>query len=136
MDKLTRTDFSFNTREGACPTCEGLGQVHAVDRERVVDEAQSLEEGAVSFWVHRYRDYQIGVLQAAAGLVKAGLLPWPLAVDRNQAQVAAQMPGQKGPRGPQPDDGDVVPVHGSVPSPPLHAGAAAAAQCAGPSRRQ
>lgn len=33
MDKITRTYFSFNTREGACPTCEGLGRIHAIKKE-------------------------------------------------------------------------------------------------------
>jgi excinuclease ABC subunit A len=50
MEKLTRTHFSHNTREGACPTCQGLGQVLTVNKQRVVDESLSLEEGAVAFW--------------------------------------------------------------------------------------
>lgn len=65
MDKLTRTDFSFNTREGACPTCEGLGRTLAVDKAAAVDESLSLEDGAVAFWVHKYREYQIGVFYTA-----------------------------------------------------------------------
>lgn len=65
MDKITRTYFSFNTKEGACPTCEGLGKVHTVKRERVVDESLSLEDGAVRFWEKQYGKYQTSVLYAA-----------------------------------------------------------------------
>ncbi len=65
VDKITRTDFSFNTREGACATCEGFGHALAVDRAAAVDEGKSLEDGAVAFWAAKYRDYQIGVFRAA-----------------------------------------------------------------------
>ncbi|RDB61235.1 ABC-ATPase UvrA [Gordonibacter sp. 28C] len=65
LDKITRTDFSFNTPEGACPACEGLGRVLSVDRAAAVDESRSLEDGAVAFWAAKYRDYQIGVFRAA-----------------------------------------------------------------------
>ena len=62
MDKVTRTEFSFNTESGACPVCEGLGRVFAIDEEHAVDESLSLAGGAVSFWEHKYKEYQIGVL--------------------------------------------------------------------------
>ena len=65
MDKVTRTEFSFNTREGACPACEGMGEALSVDRTAAVDESLSLEDGAVAFWQAKYREYQIGVFRAA-----------------------------------------------------------------------
>lgn len=65
MDKATRTYFSFNTREGACSTCEGLGKIHSIRKERVVDERLSLEDGAVSYWEKPYRNYQTSILYAA-----------------------------------------------------------------------
>lgn len=65
MDKITRTHFSFNTREGACPTCEGLGMIHSINRVRVIDEGLSLEAGAVRYWDKQYASYQISVLYAA-----------------------------------------------------------------------
>ncbi len=64
MDKITRTHFSFNTREGACPTCQGLGRVHSVVREKAVDESLSLEGGAVRCWEKAYSNYQISILYA------------------------------------------------------------------------
>lgn len=65
MPKLTRTQFSFNTKEGACPACEGLGTTLAIDLAAVLDEARSLEDGGVDFWTGRYRDYLIETLHAA-----------------------------------------------------------------------
>ncbi|MBC3515601.1 excinuclease ABC subunit UvrA [Neobittarella massiliensis] len=62
MRKLTRTDFSFNTREGACLTCAGLGSVHTVRREAAVDEALALEDGAVRCWEKQYAKYQLSLL--------------------------------------------------------------------------
>ena len=68
FEKLTRSHFSFNKPEGACHTCEGLGQVTELDTASVFDEALSLNEGAVLIpnWKGDYGSYQINVLQAAA----------------------------------------------------------------------
>ncbi|WP_080798417.1 excinuclease ABC subunit UvrA [Arabiibacter massiliensis] len=59
MPKLTRTQFSFNTKEGACPACEGLGRTLDVNLVAVLDESRTLEDGAVDFWKGRYRDYLV-----------------------------------------------------------------------------
>jgi excinuclease ABC subunit A len=59
MDKLTRTHFSYNTSEGACKTCQGLGKVLDLNKDNVINEAISLENGAVSYWDQGYKDYQI-----------------------------------------------------------------------------
>lgn len=65
MDKLTRTYFSFNTEKGACPTCEGLGYIHNINKEKAVNEELSLEDGAVTCWEKQYGKYQISVLEKA-----------------------------------------------------------------------
>lgn len=65
MDKLTRTHFSYNTREGACETCQGLGKVLEINETKVIHEDLSLEAGAVDFWEQKYKDYQISVLHNA-----------------------------------------------------------------------
>lgn len=65
MRKYTLTDFSFNTREGACPDCQGLGRITAIRKEIAVDESRSLEQGAVAFWPAKYREYQTGLYAAA-----------------------------------------------------------------------
>ncbi len=43
--------FSFNSPYGACPTCDGLGQMPQFDVERIVpDENLSLADGAIAPW--------------------------------------------------------------------------------------
>jgi len=43
--------FSFNSSLGACPTCEGLGEVSEVDRGKIIpDENKSLRQGAIAPW--------------------------------------------------------------------------------------
>ncbi len=65
MEKLTRTHFSYNTTEGACSTCKGLGETVDVHKESVFHQHLSLEEGAVDLWKGRYADYQIPVVKTA-----------------------------------------------------------------------
>ena len=65
MEKLTRTHFSYNTREGACATCQGLREVMTVAEGKVLHEELSLEAGAVVFWEKRYREYQLESFYAA-----------------------------------------------------------------------
>ncbi|MET7764513.1 excinuclease ABC subunit UvrA [Streptomyces sp. NPDC005393] len=40
--------FSFNTAEGMCPTCEGLGRTSEIDIDQLVDRDKSLNEGAIT----------------------------------------------------------------------------------------
>ncbi len=50
-DPLTPRLFSFNHREGWCPTCEGLGTRRGADpRALVPDPALSIHQGALSPW--------------------------------------------------------------------------------------
>lgn len=65
MDKITRTYFSFNTKEGACPACEGLGKIHSIRYDKIVDEEHSLEAGAVQCWEKNYGEYQRSILKKA-----------------------------------------------------------------------
>lgn len=39
--------FSFNNREGMCQTCDGLGQMMALDLDKALDLSKSLNDGAV-----------------------------------------------------------------------------------------
>ncbi|MFN8900118.1 MAG: excinuclease ABC subunit UvrA, partial [Pseudomonadota bacterium] len=58
--------FSFNSPLGACPTCDGLGQVTAFDPERVVAfPSLSLASGAVKGWDRR-NAYTFGLLESVA----------------------------------------------------------------------
>ncbi|MEU6963925.1 excinuclease ABC subunit UvrA [Streptomyces chrestomyceticus] len=44
----TSSAFSFNSAEGMCPECEGLGQVSTIDVDQLVDRELCLDEGAVT----------------------------------------------------------------------------------------
>ena len=51
IPEMTPRAFSFNSPHGACPECQGLGEVFDVDPARVVpDESKSLADGAVMPW--------------------------------------------------------------------------------------
>ena len=58
--------FSFNSPVGACPSCEGLGQVTVFDEDRVVAfPTLSLASGAVKGWDRR-NPYTFSMLEAVA----------------------------------------------------------------------
>lgn len=43
--------FSFNSPQGACPTCHGFGDLAVIDEDKIIpDKNKSLEEGAVEPW--------------------------------------------------------------------------------------
>ena len=51
FEKLTPRHFSFNHREGACPTCDGLGRKMKFVPELIVaDPEKSVREGALKPW--------------------------------------------------------------------------------------
>ena len=51
LSSLEPRDFSFNSPNGACPTCGGLGVIREIDPELVLpDHALSLSEGAIAPW--------------------------------------------------------------------------------------
>ncbi len=51
--------FSFNSPQGACPTCHGFGDLAVFDEDKIIpDKSKSLEEGAIEPWtkpVSRHR---------------------------------------------------------------------------------
>ncbi|MBV8035471.1 MAG: excinuclease ABC subunit UvrA [Pelomonas sp.] len=58
--------FSFNSPVGACPSCEGLGQVTVFDADRVVAfPTLSLASGAVKGWDRR-NPYTFSMLESVA----------------------------------------------------------------------
>ena len=40
--------FSFNTPQGMCPECEGIGKTVQLDQEKLVDRSKSLNDGAIT----------------------------------------------------------------------------------------
>jgi excinuclease ABC subunit A len=69
--------FSFNSPVGACPACDGLGQVTVFDPERIVAfPTISLASGAVKGWDRR-NPYTYALLEALAAHYRFDLeLPW------------------------------------------------------------
>lgn len=59
IPRLTRTHFSFNTEEGACANCHGLGEVFDIDEIALFQLDRSLEDGAVETWQYQYKHYCI-----------------------------------------------------------------------------
>ncbi len=58
--------FSFNSPQGACPTCDGIGHVTVFDPQRVVGfPSLSLASGAVKGWDRR-NSYTYTLLEAVA----------------------------------------------------------------------
>jgi len=57
--------FSFNSPQGACPACSGLGTKPVLDSELVVPDPElSLREGAIAPWAHRHSFYFQQMLEA------------------------------------------------------------------------
>lgn len=57
--KFTRSHFSYNTIEGACQTCKGLGKVIQINVNTLFNMELSIENGAIALWNGRYLEYQL-----------------------------------------------------------------------------
>ncbi|MCQ6562077.1 excinuclease ABC subunit UvrA [Paenibacillus mendelii] len=66
MERLTRRHFSYNTPEGACEACDGLGHIVSLNLDAVFDEERSLAGGCVTIWYDMISNYNAAILKAAA----------------------------------------------------------------------
>ncbi|HPT17286.1 MAG TPA: excinuclease ABC subunit UvrA, partial [Kiritimatiellia bacterium] len=70
FDALLARNFSFNSPYGACPKCDGLGQMLVFDEDLVVpDPTKSIDAGAIAAWRpagRREAIYRKGLLRALA----------------------------------------------------------------------
>ncbi len=63
--EFTPASFSFNSPQGACPTCDGLGANTEFAPELIIPNANlSLREGAVDPWAKRHSVYFMEFLEA------------------------------------------------------------------------
>ena len=63
--QLTPASFSFNSPQGACPQCDGLGAMSEFDPNLIVPNPNlSLRQGAVAVWAHRNSVYFAEFLDA------------------------------------------------------------------------
>jgi len=59
--------FSFNSPQGACPTCDGLGGIPDFDQELIIPNKNlSLREGAIKPWAKRTSVHYFQMLQRVA----------------------------------------------------------------------
>jgi excinuclease ABC subunit A len=62
---FTPASFSFNSPQGACPSCDGLGSMMVFDPDLIVpDPTLSLRNGAIVPWENRHSIYFYQVLDA------------------------------------------------------------------------
>lgn len=67
IEEITPRMFSFNSPQGACQMCHGLGYRFEVDPELVVpNDELSLIEGAIAPWVSTSTDFTMQLLRALA----------------------------------------------------------------------
>ncbi|MFW6087558.1 MAG: excinuclease ABC subunit UvrA [Myxococcota bacterium] len=78
LPELTPRTFSFNSPEGACPTCAGLGRVRRFEPELVIaDPSLSLNEGAVAPWGKPGKAWHRQMLAKAVGALGVNPdVPW------------------------------------------------------------
>ncbi|MEK8090483.1 excinuclease ABC subunit UvrA [Thermithiobacillus plumbiphilus] len=70
--------FSFNNPAGACPSCDGLGELTFFDPDLVIPNPElSLPEGAIRAWERRYSETYYQMLESLAAHYHFDLqLPW------------------------------------------------------------
>lgn len=57
-DKLSPNNFSFNTKYGACPTCDGIGEIEEFDIDKIIpDKSKSIEQHAIVFFEDNKNTY-------------------------------------------------------------------------------
>ncbi len=57
--------FSFNSPQGACPDCEGLGTKKEIDSNLIIpDKTRTIAEGAIMPWSYKPNNYQGSILRA------------------------------------------------------------------------
>lgn len=78
---LSPQSFSFNSPQGMCTDCNGLGHKLEMDPRLIVpDESKSVEDGAISIWSSRHsesKSFTFGIIRGFADEHKINLkTPW------------------------------------------------------------
>ncbi len=70
--------FSFNNPAGACPRCDGLGEITFFDPDLIIpDPTLNLGEGAIAAWTKRHQEHYAPLLKALAAHFQFSLdTPW------------------------------------------------------------
>ena len=68
MPRLTPQLFSFNSPQGACPTCNGIGSVEYFEPDLIApNKGLSLDQGGIIPWKSAYRQEQYGAQAQGPG---------------------------------------------------------------------
>jgi excinuclease ABC subunit A len=89
--ELSPRTFSFNSPEGACPACGGLGVVQSFDAELIVpDTSLSIRDGAIAAWGRPESAYYQRELEALEKQLEVDLdKPWEKLGTAKQKSVLA-----------------------------------------------
>ncbi|PZQ48852.1 MAG: excinuclease ABC subunit A [Micavibrio aeruginosavorus] len=70
--------FSFNSPHGACPACDGLGEVLSMDEQLIIpDPSLSIDDGAVAPWSKNFSRYYMQTLEAVVKAMGGKMnTPW------------------------------------------------------------
>jgi excinuclease ABC subunit A len=95
--ELSPRTFSFNSPEGACPACGGLGVVQEFDAELVVpDPSLSIAEGAVAAWGRPEGAYYQRELESLGAALEVDLeKPWDKLPEATTKRVLFGASGKK-----------------------------------------
>ncbi|ECL7021591.1 ATP-binding cassette domain-containing protein, partial [Listeria monocytogenes] len=66
LEELTANHFSYNNPLGACPTCKGIGRIHSVNTDKLIDKNKSIKDFAIYGWDQVYIDRYGASLLASA----------------------------------------------------------------------
>lgn len=66
FEELSANHFSYNNPLGACSCCNGVGSVHSVNVETVIDREKSIKDFAIYGWDQAYIDRYCASLLAAS----------------------------------------------------------------------
>jgi len=64
FEPLEPLSFSFNSPKGACSSCDGLGIRYALDMKKVIDEEQSIDDGAIKIIYGFNKGYYFKMLKS------------------------------------------------------------------------
>lgn len=86
---LTPQSFSFNSPQGMCHQCNGLGYKLEMDPNLIVpDHSKSVEDGAFAIWSSRHADnksFSFGIIRSFADHFKINLSkPWKKLTERHK----------------------------------------------------
>ena len=94
IGKLEPRMFSFNNPAGACPTCDGLGQMEVFDSDLIVpDRDLTIGEGAIRGWDRSH--WFFGVAQGVARYFDFDMeLPWSKLSDKYREYLLYGVPSE------------------------------------------